>query len=151
MKLGKGIIFSTKYETCKWYIKLIRSYTLYNLILKSNVQYIFSQLDLIQEAKTTKILQSFIFSAYLITTYHNQQGLLDDAVDSNIWIIQFSFLFSFLDDSFDQKRMLAQMYVHALKLVSHSQLLPLCHIMLEFISSLNHFTACDTIINLNSI
>ena len=52
---------------------------------------VFSQLDLIQEAKTTKILQSFIFSAYLITTYHNQQGLLDDAVDSNIWIIQFSF------------------------------------------------------------
>ena len=42
--------------------------------------------------------------------------------------------------------MLAQMYVHALKLVSHSQLVPLCHIMLEFISSLNHFTACDTII-----
>ena len=86
------MIFSKKYETCERYIKLVlRSYTLYNLILKSNVQYIFSQLDLIQEAKTTKILQSFIFSAYLITTYHNQQGLLDDAVDSNIWIIQFSF------------------------------------------------------------
>ena len=113
------------------------------------LQYV--QLDLIEEANTTKILQSFIFSAYLITSYHNQQGLLDDVVDSNIWIIRFSFLFSVLDDSFDQKRMLAQMYVHALKLVSHSQLVPLCHIMLEFISSLNHFTACDTIINLNSI
>ena len=102
-------------------------------------------------SKNNKNIAEFHFSAYLITTYHNQQGLLDDAVDSNIWIIQFSFLFSFLDDSFDQKRMLAQMYVHALKLVSHSQLVPLCHIMLEFISSLNHFTACDTIINLNSI
>ena len=147
MKLGKAIIFSTKYETCYYHKPyLIRfSKKMWSIYL----QYV--QLDLIEEANTTKILQSFIFSAYLITSYHNQQGLLDDVVDSNIWIIRFSFLFSVLDDSFDQKRMLAQMYVHALKLVSHSQLVPLCHIMLEFISSLNHFTACDTIINLNSI
>ena len=42
-------------------------------------------------SKNNKNIAEFHFSAYLITTYHNQQGLLDDAVDSNIWIIQFSF------------------------------------------------------------
>ena len=59
MKLGKGIIFSTKYETCKWYIKLVLYIIQFDFEIKCAVYILTIRLD--SGSKNNKNIAEFYF------------------------------------------------------------------------------------------